>query len=72
MRKTVKLKVKIASWTMEAITAFRKDTEKGSDTYSLRLFDEELLRFSMSNEGLSGLTVRLQSVNRRRKKSSAP
>ena len=34
--------------------------------YSLRLYDEELLTFSMEDEGLSGLKTRLLSVNERK------
>ena len=64
---TEKLRAKLASWTSKAITAFRRETLSGGDIYTLRLFDEELLRFSMSNEGLSGLTVRILSVNRKKK-----
>ena len=61
------LRVKLASWTSMAMTALGRRAENGEDSYSLRLFDEELLTFSMSNSGLSGLTARIVSVNWKKK-----
>ena len=37
------------------------------DKYSLRLYDEELLTFSMKESGLSGMQAELISVNEERK-----
>ena len=41
----------------------RKETDNRITEYSLRLYDEELLTFSMYSEGLSGLKTEILSVN---------
>ena len=39
-----------------------------SSNYIIRLYDEELLKFSMSSAGLKGLTAHILSVNSEKKK----
>ena len=57
------LRAKLTSWTEKAVTLMRR-ADNDEDSYSLRLFDDELLMFAMSNSGLSGLTARILVVNR--------
>lgn len=64
---TIILREKLTSWTIRAVTAFGRRTDNNKDSYSLRLFDEELLTFALTNSGLYGLTARILSVKRNRK-----
>ncbi|MBR1758255.1 MAG: helix-turn-helix domain-containing protein [Lachnospiraceae bacterium] len=52
---------------MDVEVAFVEKNEAGLERYSLRLFDEELLTFSMAEEGLAGLKVHLLSVKEEKK-----
>ena len=61
------LRAKFTLWTEKAVTALMRRVDNDEDSYSLRLFDDELLTFAMSNSGLSGLTARILTVNRKKK-----
>ncbi|MBR1683781.1 MAG: helix-turn-helix domain-containing protein [Clostridia bacterium] len=60
--------LKIASALNKDITIDLKEkTEPPTSRYSLRLYDEELLAFSMEESGLAGMKTRLLSVNENRR-----
>jgi len=61
---TVDMLIKITAALGKDMTIFLEDKEEPmSSVYSLRIYDTELIRFSMETRGLEGLVAEILSVN---------
>ena len=61
---TLDMILKISSVLGKTVTFGLEDTEMEANRYSLRIFDTELMRFSMEKRGLEGLTAEIIEVRR--------
>ena len=65
---SIDMLLKVSSALDKDVSVILKERGKSSmDKYSLRLYDEELLTFSMKESGLSGMQAEIISVNEERK-----
>lgn len=63
---TLNMIVKIASALDKTVSLTLEDKEKPmSSRYSLRIYDTELVRFSMASRGLAGLVAEIEWINNR-------
>lgn len=61
---TLDMILKISSVLGKTVTFGLEDTQMEANRYSLRIFDTELMRFSMEKRGLEGLTAEIIEVRR--------
>ena len=65
---SIDMLLKVSSALDKDVSVILKERgESSMDKYSLRLYDEELLTFSMKESGLSGMQAEIISVNEERK-----